>query len=62
MPQHDFEGHVLIVAEKAGEQREEAAFVHGVDAAHAQLLFVAGGGVDLLDEALFQIIDAEGIA
>ena len=53
MPQHHFEGHVLIVAEKAGEQREEAAFVHGVDAAHAQLLFVAGGGVDLLDEALF---------
>ena len=52
----------MIVAEKAGEEGEEAAFVHGVDAAHAQLLFVAGGGVDLLDKALFQIVDAQGIA
>ena len=48
-------------AKEAGEGGVEAAFVHGVDAADAQRLVVAGSGVDLADEAVLEVADALGV-
>ena len=60
--EHDLERHVRVGAEEAGQRGVEAALVHGVDAADAQRLVVAGGGVHLADEAVLEVADALGVA